>query len=127
MYHHNDGSDTSNALQNQFTAYLAVAVRNARNAYIRKKIRRSQWEVALEESEYIPDLQASEKFESLADVDFLFAALSSITNRERYVLLARVVGGKDFSAIGAELGIGYKGAAAVYYRTIAKLKRMMEV
>lgn len=52
-------------------------------------------------------------------------ALRAIKDRERYVLLARVMDEKDFEQIGAEVGLSYKGAAAVYYRTIAKLRKLV--
>lgn len=42
MYYRNDGSDEINAVQNQFTAYLTKALRNARAQYIRSKVRRLQ-------------------------------------------------------------------------------------
>lgn len=49
----------------------------------------------------------------------------SINEKERYVILARVIEEKGFDKIAAELGIGYKGAAAMYYRAIKKLKNML--
>lgn len=46
--------------------------------------------------------------------------------RERYVFLARVLDKRPFDVIGMQLGLSYKGAAAVYYRAIRKLKKSIE-
>lgn len=32
---------------------------------------------------------------------------------------------KDFDEIGAEIGLTYKGTAAIYYRTLAKLRNLI--
>lgn len=40
----------------------------------------------------------------------------------------RVLDEKGFDVLAVELGLGYKGVAAVYYRAVEKMKRkMMEV
>ena len=58
----------------------------------------------------------------------LLNALEQISERERYVFMARVLDGISFEELGAELGLGYKGVAAVYYRAVSKIrKRMKEV
>lgn len=41
--------------------------------------------------------------------------------------MARVIEDKSFNAIAEELGVSYKGAATLYYRTIAKLRKILEV
>lgn len=124
MYYRNDGSDEINAVQNQFTAYLTKALRNARAQYIRNKLRRLQIELALDEMEYLT-LPAENSMEKLADAEDLLAALQLIKAKERYVLLARVIEEKGFEEIAADLGMSYKGAAAIYYRTIEKLRRIL--
>lgn len=50
-------------------------------------------------------------------------ALVSLTDRVRYILLAHVPDERDFSALSAKLGLGRKGMAAVYYRTVRKIKQ----
>ncbi len=124
MHYRNDGSDKINAVQNQFTAYLTTAIRNARAQYIRNKVRRLQIELTIDEIEYL-GIPAENQMEKLADAEDLFAALQIIKKKERYVLIARVIDGKGFEEIAVELGMSYKGAAAIYYRTIEKLKRML--
>ena len=107
MYYRNDGSDEINAVQNQFTAYLTKALRNARAQYIRSKVRRLQVELALDEMEYL-GITAESQMEQLADAQDLFAALQIMKEKERYVLLARVIEEKGFDVIAAELGMSYR-------------------
>ena len=40
--------------------------------------------------------------------------------------LARVQDQRPFDVIGVQLGLSYKGAAAVYYRAIRKMKKSIE-
>lgn len=40
-------------------------------------------------------------------------------------MLARVVEEKSFAEIAAEVDLSYKGAAAVYYRTLGKLRKIL--
>lgn len=124
MYYRNDGSDEINAVQNQFTAYLTTAFRNARAQYIRNKVRRLQTELMIDEIEYL-GIPVENQMDKLSDVEDLFSALQIIKKKERYVLIARVIDEKGFEEIAAELGMSYKGAAAIYYRTIEKLKRIL--
>lgn len=55
----------------------------------------------------------------------LLHALLDLTERERYIFLAHVLDERSFSELSAELGLGYKGVAAVYYRTVQKIQRKM--
>lgn len=56
----------------------------------------------------------------------LFYALKRLNERERYVFLAHVLDNCPFDLIGVRLGLTYKGAAAVYYRAVQKLKKSIE-
>ena len=123
----NDGSNTDNALQNQFTAYLSTAIQNTRKKYIHNGIKQSQKEIQIEEIEYISDVQSTDFMELIAEVDTLLTILKTLNDRERQVLIARVIEEKSFDTIAKELGVSYKGAATLYYRTIAKLRKILEV
>ena len=74
------------------------------------------------EQEVMERLPLWEKIESSA----LLYALKQLDERERYVFLARVLDKRPFDVIGVQLGLSYKGAAAVYYRVIRKLKKSIE-
>lgn len=114
----------SNAVQNRFTAYLKNAVHNKRIDYLYKKNNPSQFELSIDDLEQLPTDQLD--FTSrIAEYDTLQWALRLIKERERYILLARVIDEKDFDEIGAEIGLTYKGTAAIYYRTLAKLRNLI--
>ena len=53
----------------------------------------------------------------------LAQALGQISDRERYIFFARALEKRSFDDLSSELGMGYKGVAAVYYRAIQKLKK----
>lgn len=123
----NDGSNIANVLQNQFTAYLSTAIQNTRKKYIHNRIKQSQKEIQIEEIEYISDVQSTDFTELVTEVDTLLTILKTLNDRERQVLIARVIEEKSFDTIAKELGVSYKGAATIYYRTIAKLRKILEV
>lgn len=123
----NDGSNAANALQNQFTAYLSTAIQNTRKKYVHNKIKQSQNEIWIEEVAYISDESAVDYTEFITEIDTVFTILKTLNDRERRVLIARVVEEKGFDIIATELGLRYKGAATLYYRTIDKLRKILEV
>lgn len=104
-------------------AYLHHAVHNGRIDYLYKRNHHVRLKIPLEDLE---SLSTQSDFTlHLAENDALQWALRAIKKCERYILLARVIDEKDFAQIGAEVGLSYKGAAAVYYRTIAKLRKLI--
>ena len=58
--------------------------------------------------------------------DVLLYALKEISERERHIFLSRVLDEKSFELLADELGLGYKGVTAIYYRAIHKIKKIME-
>lgn len=127
MYNRNDGSDKINALQNQFTAYLATALRRTRIRYLNKRDTLYRREVPLEDYEFelsSPDdplLIAVNSFKA----ELLRQLLKEIKGRERYILLAHIFEEKGFEELGNELGMSYKAVASAYYRVLIKLRRML--
>lgn len=129
----------NNELQYQFTAYLVTAVRRRRQEIVQAQIRRNEREVSMDGLEHFCgaavqnpalDGMADLHVKSFEDVYFenedLERALQKLSERDRYVLFAKVVAGHSFDELAEELGIGYKGVAAVYYRAIRKLKKELE-
>ena len=125
MPYKNSGSDEHEILQNQFTSFLSFAVSNARIDYLRVRIKRLQRELTSEQYEIII-MQDGVDLDALAENDALCQAIRNIKDRERQVFLARVLDEKRFKTIAEELGIGEKGVAAIYYRTVKKLRDMLE-
>lgn len=124
MYKRNDGADQINALQNQFTAYITTSMHRGRLLYLRRKARLYQRETALEEF-HIVLLDETDSFEQLEVNQAIGNALKSIKEKERHIFLARIIEEKSFTEIASEMDMGYKGVAAVYYRTIEKLRRLL--
>lgn len=134
MRKRNSGQSEAEILQNQFTAYLSRAISRRKKAYILETMKRLQAENLMEEPgfeiAYDTEHQILEELPLLIRLenDSLLYALKELTERERYVFLARVLDEKRFEELAVELGLTYKGVAAIYYRAVHKVKdRMREV
>jgi len=129
MWEHNDGCGESNILQNQFTAYLVTAIRRKKFRYQQKKNNRQYGEVSLEQHDYLPALQTeSDLLDSLSLIarlenSYLSRALEQQSERDMYIFLAKVLDGRSFVAIAAELDMEYQAVTAAYYRLIARLRK----
>ena len=130
MWQRNNGR-AEEELQIKFTGYLIQAVRRTQRDYLKALYAYSNQETLTDtifavsqtlEQEVMERLPLWEKIESSA----LLYALKQLDERERYVFLARVLDKRPFDVIGMQLGLSYKGAAAVYYRAIRKLKKNIE-
>ena len=127
----NDGSDPINAIQNRFTAYLITAAKRKKYQYIQKKIRQSACEVSIDDA-FSSDLWPEEVdmlagLPPLAQMENqrLLQILIGLTDRERYVLLAHILDERQFDELAKDLGLGYKGVTAVYYRALQKVQKEM--
>lgn len=125
MFKKNNGSDEHDILQNQFTSYLSFAVNNARIDFIRAKIARLKREQVTDQYELLFTQEVFE-VELFLENEVLSQAIKDIREKERYVFLARVLDNKKFKEIAEELGMGDKGVAAIYYRTVKKLRDILE-
>ena len=119
----------SNAVQNRFTAYLITAIHRKKVDYWKKAEYVRAHELMVGTDEMFEDGEAS--YENVMNIgegvryEVLDDALKQLSVRERYVIFARVVDMRGFAEIGTKLGLGYQGAAAVYYRTIRKIKKFI--
>ena len=130
MWQRNNGQ-AREELQIRFTGYLIQAVRRTQRDYLRALCKYGENEILTEvfcavsqtlEQEVMERLPLWENIESGA----LLYALKQLDERERYVFLAHVLDKRPFDVIGVQLGLSYKGAAAVYYRSIRILKKSFE-
>lgn len=131
MWQKHSGQTASEETQNLFTAYLLTAVKRTRAAHFRKLYFRQDHEVPVEDLWYpITDTELNEmdSFPLLQRLDnpLLWCALNQLSDRELYVLLERAVEEKSFDELASELNLKYKGVAAIYYRTIEKVKSAMK-
>lgn len=129
MRYKNNGQGEDNILQNQFTAYLVTAIRWRKSTYLKKRVRIEQYEFSSDfDNAFVQDLGTPEEtaasLEQLAlDSIMLTQALGQISDRERYIFFARALERRSFQDLALELGLGYKGVAAIYYRALQKLKK----
>ena len=129
MWQRNNGQGEAEKLQNRFTSYLVTAVNRRRKDYMNQRNRKLRMECSMEDEAW--DLEYDEQvYHNLPlpmqlENDSLIYALKQITDRERHVFLSHALEDKSFEELAAELGITYKGAAAIYYRTIQKIKQRM--
>ena len=130
MWQRNNGQ-AREELKIKITGYLIQAVRRTQRDYLRALCKYGENEILTEvfcavsqtlEQEVMERLPLWENIESGA----LLYALKQLDERERYVFLAHVLDKRPFDVIGVQLGLSYKGAAAVYYRAIRKLKKSIE-
>ena len=111
--------------QNQFTAYLKKAVHFRRIRYLTNRSRITSNELPLTESEFaLPD--KTDIIQEIADYEAMQQAMKSIKEKERRIVLARIVEEKDFDEIAKELGMTYKAVTSLYYRVLKKLRQHME-
>lgn len=132
VWQRNEGSEQDEILQNRFTAYLFSAVQRRRAQYIDEEVKAQKISSLMEET----TMDNSFDLEKIALADMplymrlqnekLLLALSQLTERERYVYFSRTLDERDFEELGAELGLSYKGVAAIYYRAIQKIKKKMK-
>ena len=127
-WHKKNRNDPDDILHDTFIAYLATAVQRRRQLYI------EQLQKAQRANNSLNRLLNARMFEAKTDKETglplllqlesekLHNALMNLSERERYVFLAFVLDEKNYTQLAQELNIGYKGVAAIYYRTLKKLK-----
>lgn len=132
VWYRNEGLEPDEILQNKFTAYVATAVQRKKAAYIDAAMKSLQASQLIEE--IIEDCSFDLDAEALIEVPLymklqnekLFSALSELTERERYVFFNRALDEMSLEELACKLNLSYKGVAAVYYRTIQKIKKKMK-
>lgn len=131
MIPNNSGNKKDDILKNRFTSYLSRSTQHRRIDYIREL--ESQITLCeLLDTTFYPQSFDLEK-EAIKGVpvlitlenELLLTALLELDEKERYILLKRVIDDVSLDELAEILGVSYKGAAAAYYRVIRKLKRKM--
>ena len=114
--------------QNQFTAYVVLAVKRKRQSYIKKKQREHEKETRTKkEAEQSEFRTAGYDMWSRMEPqnEKLMAAMQQLSLKERFVVTEYVLKGKPFKEIAQETGLKEKGVASAYYRSIKKLRAEM--
>ena len=123
MYKRNNGSTEQEKYQNKFTAFITASIRNERKAYIRATYRRKVNICDMEEEHFLLLPDKTDFVSELTVSDTLKIALDSLSDRERYVLVSRVIQEKSFEDIADSLCLKYNGVATIYRRTLIKLRK----
>ena len=132
VWQRNEGHEQDDVLQNRFTAYLLSAVQRRKAQFIDTLMKVQQISTLIEETvmDTVLDLEkeASQGIPLYMRLqnEQLFLSLSRLTERERYVFFTRALNERSLDELASELGLSYKGVAAIYYRTIQKIKKHMK-
>ena len=121
MIKRNDGKGI-NAIQNRFTAFLTVAVRNQRIKYIEKLYKNKD---VISKTDLTEKTIGSEDkgIEAIIIQDTLKNAVKQLTEREKKIFVLHLIEEKFFSEIGQIMGLTYKNTAAIFYRSMAKIHK----
>ena len=119
-------------LQNRFTAYLTSAVSRRRAEYIDKLIQLQNQlnfnSANIVDKNFDIEEEVLKSFPLHLQIqnEDLFLSIAELSEQERYIFFNRALGELSLDEMAAELGMSYKAVAAVYYRTIQKLKIKMQ-
>lgn len=121
--------DTSQDVQNRFTAYLQIALRHKKRDYQKKqsRVKGREFSTDFRDDDY-PDCHAygGPDWPRYAENSALIEAMARLTERERYVLFARILDGIGYDELPDSMNLRYSAAASIYRRAIGKLKKEME-
>lgn len=124
MYNRNSGTDEQEILQNQFTAYVKRAIHNKRLRYLSCMQRRINTECSLTMHEpFVVD--SHDNIHSIVEMEAIRHSLGRIHEKERQVILSRVVEEKSVGQIAEEMKISYRAVTSLYYRGIKKLREIL--
>lgn len=125
MLPRNNGITENEILQNQFTAYVSRAVRNRRLRYIMNRDCKNSKELLFSQLQDFVSVE-DDPISELLEYEVLKGALRQIREKERAIILARVVEEKSFGEIAKEMDMTYKAVTNMYYRIMKRLKACME-
>lgn len=111
--------------KNQFTRYLKTAIQRRKIDVLRERKKIYGHEYYEDTWQEIPDLITEDvyfKFSTQFESIDLEQALLQVEQRDRYIFYAHVLDERTFAELASELGMGYKGVAAAYYRVIRKIR-----
>lgn len=130
MWKQNNGQE-DDELRFRFSRYLIQAIKRTGRDYLNRLYQYRYRETPTElietawysfEQEEARHLHLWDEIESCV----LLHALKSLGERERYVVLSRVLDDCPFDVLAVRLGLTYKGVAAIYYRAVQKLRKSIK-
>ncbi len=131
MWNRNLGQTEDEILQNKFTKYVSCAVQRRMRDYCGSLSTYHKMICTLEEADMDRTVQLERRtIESLPilmriENEYLLESVLALNEREQYILLNCALKEKNLTELSQELGLSYKGVAAVYYRAIQKVRKRM--
>ena len=109
------------------TAYVVLAVKRKRQAYIKKKIRDKENQAKREEEQSNFGAEENTVWDRLeVQNEELVAAVQQLKPKARVIVTGYVLKGKTFKELAQETKLTERAAASTYYRSIEKLRIKME-
>lgn len=109
------------------TAYVILAVKRKRQAYIKKKIRDKENQAKREEEQSNFGAEENTVWDRLeVQNEELVAAVQQLKPKARFIVTGYVLKGKTFKELAQETKLTERAAASTYYRSIEKLRIKME-
>ena len=128
MASRNDGTSKEDICQNQFTAYVVLAVRRKRQAYIKKKIRDKEKQTKTEKELSKLGIEGDDVWIGLEiKNEELVDAMQQLKPKEHVIVVGYVLKRKSFREIAQEMKLTERTVASLYYRSIKKLRTKMEI
>ena len=122
--------EIDDSIQNKFTAYLLRALNRRRIDYLKDESRKAHIDRMLYQklsSNFALDMDRiiSVPVHMQLKNDLLIDSLLQLSDREKYIFLQHTLCEVTFDKLAQELGLSYKGVAAIYYRTMKKVQKYM--
>ena len=128
MASRNDGTSKEDICQNQFTAYVVLAVKRKRHAYIKKKIRDKEKQTKTEKELSKLGIEGDDVWIGLEiQNEELVDAMQQLKPKEHVIVVGYVLKRKSFREIAQEMKLTERTVASLYYRSIKKLRTKMEI
>ena len=128
MASRNDGTSKEDICQNQFTAYVVLAVRRKRQAYIKKKIRDKEKQTKTEKELSKLGIEGDDVWIGLEiQNEELVDAMQQLKPKEHVIVVGYVLKRKSFREIAQEMKLTERTVASLYYRSIKKLRTKMGI
>lgn len=128
MASRNDGTSKEDICQNQFTAYVVLAVKRKRQAYIKKKIRDKEKQTKTEKELSKLGIEGGDVWIGLEiQNEELVEAMQQLKPKEYVIVVGYVLKRKSFREIAQEMKLTERTVASLYYRSIKKLRTKMEI
>ena len=127
MVKRNSGTSKEDICQNQFTAYVVLAVKRKRQAYIKKKIRDKENQAKREEEQSNFGAEENTVWDRLEiQNEELVIVMQQLKPKEYFIVVGYVLRRKTFKELAQETKLTERTVASIYYRSIKKLRTKME-